>query len=142
MTRGKVVDINQFGKANTSTDSASFSESIPSSDFFENLILDDEDFDVNMRYNDSMPKTTDKTINIFLATIAVTVAALAIIVSLAAWNMDKSIDAVNDNVNSKFETISTKIDAINQRLDYQEKLNSIQIQRDVANEVKNQKISK
>lgn len=38
--------------------------------------------------------------------------------------------------NAKFETISTKMDAINQRLDYQEKLNSIQIQRDVANEMK------
>lgn len=38
--------------------------------------------------------------------------------------------------NAKFETITTKIDAINQRLDYQEKLNSIQIQRDVANEMK------
>lgn len=38
--------------------------------------------------------------------------------------------------NAKFETISTKMDAINQRLDYQEKLNSIQIQRDVATEMK------
>ncbi len=43
------------------------------------------------------------------------------------------------NVNSKFDSISTKIDAINQRLDYQEKLNSMQIQRDVSIEVNKKK---
>ena len=41
-------------------------------------------------------------------------------------------------VNAKFDAIGTEIKAINQRLDYQEKLNSVQIQRDVVIEVNKQ----
>lgn len=88
-----------------------------------------------------------------LSAIALIIAGLGIMLTIALWSIDNNInainksfdtkiDAVNDNVNAKFETISTKIDAINQRLDYQEKLNTIQIQRDVANEVKNQRLGK
>lgn len=48
-------------------------------------------------------------------------------------------DAINTDVNAKFEIINTQMQSINQRLDYQERLNSIQIQRDVAESINKQK---
>ena len=78
---------------------------------------------------------SEKSFNIFLGTVAVTIAVLAIVISIAAWTIDKSIDAVNSNVNSKFESINTEIKAINQRMDYQEKINSLMIENEINKNV-------
>ena len=147
-------DFQKTGTTHTAIGGELLSKTVPDStkdiqqqimDEYLNFINTQDDLSDNnekMRYNIDMPKFIEKNVNVFLTTIAVTIAALAIVISIAAWTIDKSIDAVNSNVNSKFDAISTKIEAINQRLDYQEKLNSLEIQKDVAIEIKNQKVSK
>lgn len=64
---------------------------------------------------------------------------IGLILTVIIFTVNVQYTAINDSVNSKFDSINTEIKAINQRLDYQEKLNSAQIQRDVAIEIKNQK---
>ena len=63
----------------------------------------------------------------------------SIALTIFIFSVNSQYGAINDSVNSKFDSIDTKIEAINQRLDYQEKLNSFQIQRDVVKEFKLQK---
>jgi len=147
-------DFQKSGTTHTAFFGELLSESIPDSNRdIDQQVMDefllfanDQEIETDnsdeMRCNINMPKSIEKNVNVFLGTIAVTIAALAIVISIAAWTIDKSIDAVNSNVNSKFDTISTKIEAINQRLDYQEKLNEKNIQVNVLNELKNQKIAK
>lgn len=51
-------------------------------------------------------------------------------------------DTTNANMNvihAEVNSIKTEIKSINRRLDYQEKLNAVQIQRDVVTEVNKQK---
>ena len=64
---------------------------------------------------------------------------LGLILSIFIFSVSSQYSAIKDSTDSKFDSISTKIDAINQRLDYQEKLNSMQIQRDVSVEVNKKK---
>lgn len=128
--------VTNTGGINFSSSSPNVAPDISSDESKEEYLVYDNDKNSEIGYNKNMKTISEKTINIFLGTIAVTIAVLAVVISIASWTIDKNIDSVNNNVNAKFETITTKIDAINQRLDYQEKLNSIQIQRDVATEMK------
>ena len=64
---------------------------------------------------------------------------LGLILSIFIFSVNAQYSAIKDSSDSKFETIMTEIESINQRLDYQEKLNSVQIQRDVSIEVNKKK---
>ena len=50
-----------------------------------------------------------------------------------------AINAQFSAINTKFDAIETSLNAINRRFDYQEKLNELQIQRDVSQEILKQK---
>ena len=55
---------------------------------------------------------------------------------------DSNVKSIETSLDSKFDSIQTQLNAINQRLDYQEKLNTLQIERDVNKEfIKSQKNS-
>jgi len=130
----------EFSETMNTSDRRNFSSSVPGNSY--NIENDNSITDYSLQsYNDkkeeNMKETfiSEKTINMFLGTIAVTIAVLAVIISIAAWTIDKSIDSVNSNVNSKFDSISTEIKAINQRLDYQEKMNTIMIENEVNKKV-------
>ena len=66
---------------------------------------------------------------------------IGLILTVFIFTVTAQYSAIKDSSDSKYESISTEIKAINQRLDYQEKLNAVQIQRDVAVEIKNQSVS-
>lgn len=117
----------------TNSTPGSIYESIESDAFAETGINYNETIDEEFMGQKAV--IPEKTINIFLASIAVTIAILAIIVSIAAWTIDKSINAVNSNLNSKFDSINTEIKAINQRLDYQEKMNTLMIENEVNKKI-------
>lgn len=82
---------------------------------------------------------TNKILSIVGTVISVLLAGFGIALTIFIFTVNSKYDAINDSVNAKFDSINTEIKAINQRLDYQEKLNTVQIQRDVAIEIKNQK---
>ncbi len=131
----------EFSETMNMYDKRNFSSSIPGNSYNiqdENCLVENDNLSYDEN-NEGMMKDkailSEKTINIFLATIAVTVAVLAIIISIAAWTIDKNIDSVNSNVNSKFDSINTEIKAINQRLDYQEKMNTLIIENEVNKKI-------
>lgn len=136
-----VIQLQQYHKGFSKTmnthEQRNFTNSIPANSYDmqdDSCMVENYDLscnEINERVMKEKNIIPEKTINIFLTTIAVTIAVLAIIISIAAWTIDKSIDALNSNVNSKFDSISTEIKAINQRLDYQEKMNSLMIENEV-----------
>lgn len=64
---------------------------------------------------------------------------IGILVSIFGIITPILFNSYSNIVNAKFDSINTEIKSINQRLDYQEKLNSVQIQRDVSIEINKQK---
>ena len=82
---------------------------------------------------------TNKLLTVIGSVISILIAGFGIALTIFIFSVNSQYGAINDSVNSKFDSIDTKIEAINQRLDYQEKLNSFQIQRDVVKEFKLQK---
>ena len=56
---------------------------------------------------------------------------IGLLVTVIIFAINTQYDAMKDISNSNMDEIRTEIRAINQRLDYQEKLNSLQIERDV-----------
>lgn len=83
--------------------------------------------------------STNKLLTVIGSVISILIAGFGIALTIFIFSVNSQYGAINDSVNSKFDSIDTKIEAINQRLDYQEKLNSFQIQRDVLKELKLQK---
>lgn len=132
---------NGFSDTISTHDQIKFSSSIPANSYGmqdDSCLEENYHFSCDENKEEIMKEKTviqEKTINIFLTTIAVTIAVLAIIISIAAWTIDKNIEALNNNVNSKFDSINTEIKAINQRLDYQEKMNSLMIENEVNKKI-------
>lgn len=67
--------------------------------------------------------------------IAIIGSVIGLIITVFIFASNSQYTAIKDMNNSNLKEIKTEINAINQRLDYQEKLNSIQIERDVQNQI-------
>ena len=67
--------------------------------------------------------------------IAIIGSVIGLIITVFIFASNSQYTAIKDMNNSNLKEIKTEINAINQRLDYQEKLNSLQIERDVQNQV-------
>lgn len=91
---------------------------------------------------DNNISNTNKILAIIGTVIGILISMFGIALTIFIFTVNAQYSSINDSVNSKFDSIKTEIKSINQRLDYQEKLNTLEIQKDVAIEVKNQKISK
>ena len=77
-------------------------------------------------------ETTNKIITI-LGTV------IGLILTTLIFTINSQYNAIKDMNSSNLQTIQTEIKAINQRLDYQEKLNHLDIQNEVNNAIKNKK---
>ena len=137
----------------TNTDAHSYSESTPYSKM--DSIPEEQELEIitdekctDMKYNEDMNNQLQtllsdvkdlKSQNEILKDQNITTRwVIGFIVTLFGIITPLLFNAFSDSVNSKFDSIGTEIKSINQRLDYQEKLNSIQIQRDVTIEVNKQ----
>lgn len=67
--------------------------------------------------------------------IAIIGSVIGLIITVYIFASNSQYTAIKDMNNSNLKEIKTEINAINQRLDYQEKLNSLQIERDVRNQI-------
>lgn len=157
MSNSNVIPFSKNGATSTTTGGHMFSDSLPDNGvdinqkYTEGSISFDDESHEKMEYNNTMTNNIQindlvndvkdlKAQNEVLKEQNVTTRwVIGILVTIFGIVTPLLFNAFSSNVNAKFDSINTEIKAINQRLDYQEKLNSIQIQRDVAIEIKNQK---
>lgn len=157
MNSSNVIPFSKNRATSTTTGGHMFSGSLPDNgidinqEYTESSISYGNDNQEKMEYNSAMANNTQindlandvkglKAQNEVLKEQNITTRwIIGILVTIFGIVTPLLFNAYSNNVNAKFDSINTEIKAINQRLDYQEKLNSIQIQRDVAVEIKNQK---
>ena len=84
------------------------------------------DLRTNIKILNSEIENTNKIIKIVGSVIG-------LLVTILIFAINTKYDAIKDINNANMNEIRTEIKSINQRLDYQEKLNALQIERDINN---------
>lgn len=94
----------------------------------KNILCENDDLKTNIQILNSKIENTNKIIGI-VGTV------IGLLVTVLIFGISTTYNAIKDINNSNMSEIKTEIKAINQRLDYQEKLNSLQIERDINKEI-------
>ena len=128
----KIVDFLQsFSNKET------FKENEKSSDNYYGVLNEIKDIKTENKITNSRIDNTNKINTIIGSVIGLLISALGLVLTVFIFASNSQYNAIKDMNSSGLQSIQTEIKAINQRLDYQEKLNTLNIQNQVKNEIKN-----
>lgn len=127
--KNKLSSIEESARSNTVTNDKG---NIMLSEDYNHLLNEIKDIKTENKITNARIDNTNRIISIVGGLIG-------LVLTVFIFTSNSQYNTIKDMNNSNMQAIQTEIRAINQRLDYQEKLNSLDIKNQVQTEIKNQK---
>ncbi len=115
-------------------------EEVQMKDSSQDSIIDEvNNLKTELKISNSEIANTNKIIRICGTVGGILIAGLGLLITVLIFGINAKYDAIQNINQANMNEIKTEIQAINQRLDYQEKLNSLQIENDINKKIIEQK---
>ncbi len=105
-------------------------------DVLQNHILEEVNhLKTELKISNAEIANTNKIISICGTVVGFLIAGLGLLISVLIFGINAKYDAIQDISKANMNEIKSEIQSINQRLDYQERLNSLQIESDINKKI-------
>lgn len=127
----KEFDSMEFGELNFDKLFMEYEEN-QMKDISQNHILEEINYlKTELKISNTEIVNTNKIISICGTVVGFLIAGLGLLISVLIFGINAKYDSIQDISQANMSEIKTEIQAINQRLEYQERLNSLQIESDI-----------